>query len=703
MSRIKSEKVLENENGPKGLENTQQDMGEIIPEKPRVAVKRVDKYFDKQSMKFKYSHTAPAKNLGRMFARYIIVVFKTFTAQGVPDGDEIVIRGDALREALNSNTEDTSIPKIEKTSPLTADQLEHFYHKIPDLRKELRDLENSKDGLEGQELDNVAEKIFQLDAGIQFITEYFSEAIHKKVGLREQGTITFELLWTLFRPGILAYKKNLLGEGCLHRVQRCRYVKTKPPWYYIEASFISFDGEDYGYTHEYDFRIPQFPGQRSISSLPLYPFEFHADREEEEKRLIERAERAFVLNDCAMHMCLYEYKGHALCRAPEKPKSDSEIFMYLGFDDDEIKEMKFNSRGRVIIDPKGFQEFTPTKSIMPEIAIPIARGLFTTEQKLLYSPVLYGFSFGDRIWGAFSVLRLKEVQWKPEIIESLSIPPVNKDFLRSVIQANATKQDKFDDIVQDKGKSLIGLFTGPPGVGKTLTAEVMAEIAERPLYMLSSGELGDNATTVQKALDSALDLGSRWNAVVLLDEADVFLAKRDNQNLNRNAITSVFLRKLEYYQGILLLTTNRLASIDEAFKSRIHIVLEYPHLDTAARREIWNTFFNRAPETVDINHGERVRLSKLRLNGRQIKNIVKLAQGYAAEKKQDITADTVQRALQFSGFALGEVGGTHQIISVTRFFLILIALPCLIYIIALYFNSLSPTALISVTDWIWGI
>ncbi|KAF3141823.1 hypothetical protein TWF594_005881 [Orbilia oligospora] len=578
-------------------------------------------------MKFKYSHTAPAKNLGRMFARYIIVVVKTFTAQGVPDGDEIVIRGDALREALNSNTEDTSIPKIEKTSPLTADQLEHFYHKIPDLRKELRDLENSKDGLEGQELDNVAEKIFQLDAGIQFITEYFSEAIHKKVGLREQGTITFELLWTLFRP----------------------------------------------------------------------------DREEEEKRLIERAERAFVLNDCAMHMCLYEYKGHALCRAPEKPKSDSEIFMYLGFDDDEIKEMKFNSRGRVIIDPKGFQEFTPTKSIMPEIAIPIARGLFTTEQKLLYSPVLYGFSFGDRIWGAFSVLRLKEVQWKPEIIESLSIPPINKDFLRSVIQANATKQDKFDDIVQDKGKSLIGLFTGPPGVGKTLTAEVMAEIAERPLYMLSSGELGDNATTVQKALDSALDLGSRWNAVVLLDEADVFLAKRDNQNLNRNAITSVFLRKLEYYQGILLLTTNRLASIDEAFKSRIHIVLEYPHLDTAARREIWNTFFNRAPETVDINHGERVRLSKLRLNGRQIKNIVKLAQGYAAEKKQDITADTVQRALQFSGFALGEVGGTHQIISVTRFFLILIALPCLIYIIALYFNSLSPTALISVTDWIWGI
>ncbi|TGJ75217.1 hypothetical protein EYR41_002157 [Orbilia oligospora] len=269
-----------------------------------------------------------------------------------------------------------------------------------------------------------------------------------------------------------------------------------------------------------------------------------------------------------MHMCLYEYKGHALCRAPEKPKSDSRIFMYLGFDDDEIKEMKFS----VGLHPR-----------------------------------------------AFSVLRLKEVRWKPEIIESLSIPPVNKDFLRSVVQANATKQDKFDDIVQDKGKSLIGLFTGPPGVGKTLTAKVMAEVAERPLYMLSSSELGDNATTVQNPLDSALDLGSRWNAVVLLDEAGVFLAKRDNQNLNCNAITSVFLRKLEYYQEILLLTTNRLASIDEAFKSRIHIVLEYPNLDTAARREIGNTFFNRAPETVDINHGERVRLSKLRLNGRQLK------------------------------------------------------------------------------------
>jgi hypothetical protein len=71
---------------------------------------------------------------------------------------------------------------------------------------------------------------------------------------------------------------------------------------------------------------------------------------------------------------------------------------------------------------------------------------------------------------------------------------------------------------------------------------------------------------------------------MLLDEADVFLMKRDWAKVNRNSLVLVFLRKLEYYSGILFLTTNRAGTIDEAFKSRIYILLRYPSIDSASTK-----------------------------------------------------------------------------------------------------------------------
>jgi SpoVK/Ycf46/Vps4 family AAA+-type ATPase len=158
------------------------------------------------------------------------------------------------------------------------------------------------------------------------------------------------------------------------------------------------------------------------------------------------------------------------------------------------------------------------------------------------------------------------VHWDDRIIHSLVLPDGRKAFIKSLIRHYGARSDAlgFDDFVRDKGKGLIGLLSGPPGVGKTLTAEAVAEIARRSLYTISSGEMGHATTSVQEALLSVAEIARTWKAVVLLDEADIFLAKRDS-NLEKNSITSVFLRLLEYFQGILLLTTNRIQTIDEAF------------------------------------------------------------------------------------------------------------------------------------------
>jgi AAA+ superfamily predicted ATPase len=151
--------------------------------------------------------------------------------------------------------------------------------------------------------------------------------------------------------------------------------------------------------------------------------------------------------------------------------------------------------------------------------------------------------------------------------------PSLKSVIYQLVTAHSTDSADFDDFVKGKGKGLIGLLFGPPGSGKTLTAEAVAETAKMPLYMVSSGALGHDPVDIQHRLSGILKLASHWKAVLLLDEADVFLAERTLTNIERNAIVSIFLRELEYYQGILLLTTNQAQVIDEAFQSQFS--LEY--------------------------------------------------------------------------------------------------------------------------------
>lgn len=167
------------------------------------------------------------------------------------------------------------------------------------------------------------------------------------------------------------------------------------------------------------------------------------------------------------------------------------------------------------------------------------------------------------------------------------------------------------------------------GTGKTLTAEAVAEEIRRPLYSVSADELGSNAYGVETALTEAFERAARWQAVLLLDEADVFLGARTSADMAHNSVVAVFLRKLEYFQGLVFLTTNRHTAFDDAFRSRIHVHLRYADLSRAARLAVWKRFLVTADETsqtgVEVDEAEIEELASRNLNGREIRNIVKTA------------------------------------------------------------------------------
>jgi SpoVK/Ycf46/Vps4 family AAA+-type ATPase len=220
-----------------------------------------------------------------------------------------------------------------------------------------------------------------------------------------------------------------------------------------------------------------------------------------------------------------------------------------------------------------------------------------------------------------------------------------RNLIHSLVKSHRNGTETFDDVVSGKGKGLVGLLSGNPGVGKTLTAEVIAEVTKRPLYMLSAGELGTQVYDVEKKLDMVLEVTKQWGCVLLIDEADVFLQERDGLDLERNAMVSVFLRRLEYFQGVLIMTTNRKRTIDPAFDSRIHFKLHYADLSPESRSTIWKNCLTNIPVELpkaELKDDEWQQLANLKLNGRQIKNAVACAVSIAVEEKTPLTLKGIQ-------------------------------------------------------------
>lgn len=248
---------------------------------------------------------------------------------------------------------------------------------------------------------------------------------------------------------------------------------------------------------------------------------------------------------------------------------------------------------------------------------------------------------------------IRDIKWdKSTFDQRLVLREEKKELIRALISVHLGKKSSVKaDFMDGKGEGLIILLHGGPGTGKTLTAESVAEFAERPLYRVTCGDIGTDPESVEKYLESVLFIGSTWGCVVLLDEADVFLEKRTEMDMQRNALVSVFLRVLEYYDGILILTTNRIGTFDEAFKSRVQLALHYPNLDEDGRYEVWSNFMDSLADGGESASFEEIKkklsmLARHPLNGRQIRNTINTARQVARYKDEPLRYVHIDQALR---------------------------------------------------------
>jgi SpoVK/Ycf46/Vps4 family AAA+-type ATPase len=291
--------------------------------------------------------------------------------------------------------------------------------------------------------------------------------------------------------------------------------------------------------------------------------------------------------------------------------------------------------------------------------------VFTEEELLIASPVVLGFAFSEKAWLEFSLSGINEIDWNERAYESLVLPKNQKHVVKALVSSHKFHAaETIDDVVQGKGRGLVFVLHGPPGVGKTLTAEGVAEDLRCPLYAVSMGELGTDSNRLEQMLQQVMDIAHSWGAVLLLDEADVFLEKRQHQDVHRNALVSIFLRLLEYFQGILFLTTNRVETFDEAFQSRIHVALKYEELTSSAQKKVWKEFIEKVRimqgiEVMPFTDSDYDYLARRRLNGRQIKNAVRTAQALALHEEFKLSMEHIKRVLEVAeSFEQDLKGGT---------------------------------------------
>jgi hypothetical protein len=267
-------------------------------------------------------------------------------------------------------------------------------------------------------------------------------------------------------------------------------------------------------------------------------------------------------------------------------------------------------------------------------------------------PVFEMFDLDEHADYRVHVNNVEPYVYDDTVDQKLVLPKDVKDFLEILIEHS---RNKFEDIVKGKEGGTIVLIEGLPGTGKTLTAEVYSEKMHRPLYKVQSSQLGISAVEVEEKLKNVLHRAERWGAILLIDEADVYIHER-GENIYQNAIVGVFLRVLEYYRGVLFMTTNRGTLTDDAIISRTTARFEYEMPGEDDQISLWMVMSDQ--NKVGLTREEIVEIVERlpNLSGRDIKNLLKLAMVMSANTGDRVTLKTIEFVSKFKQSGQKRIG-----------------------------------------------
>ncbi|KXH27776.1 hypothetical protein CNYM01_06680 [Colletotrichum nymphaeae SA-01] len=506
----------------------------------------------------------------------------------------------------------------------------HYWEKLNQTHS------SSEESFESKESDRKIQ-LEHLGVLIEYLTPIVKkqlETIQRRLG-QDSPTTTWDDLWYLLRPGSQSYCKwDGHWMGCvIEDTTKCPPDEEDnlPERWEVKIWFLSMHWS-YGTlipaSHTID--IPKFEGEKKVGQLDVYPEQyFEGDRKKD-----------------------FEIRGDQICDMLWNGHK------YANYDGELMSNKKMKYKGQIILSAFGDQAIQfeedkwafdmdpePVDKARPangssEVLQPLwldptkdSRDSLTVAHKFIICPVVAGFTLPAKTWVSAHVGNIQDLA-QEEVPEAI-VSSEKLKIIKALAERQMSPKPWSADYIKNKGEGVVILLHGPPGVGKTYTVESIAMRKRQPLISLSTSDLRTRTTTLEEELTRWFKMADKWRAILLIDECDLFLERREKKDFARNAIVSAFLGKIEYFGGLLFLTTNRVGHIDDAFMSRVHAVIGFDPLDGTRREKIWDsllTKLNRERKgVIRISNGAKKFLKTPEVleytdwNGREIRNAFQTA------------------------------------------------------------------------------
>ncbi|KAK7424337.1 hypothetical protein QQX98_000605 [Neonectria punicea] len=543
-----------------------------------------------------------------------------------------------------------------------------------------------------------------------FVRERTRKAVEAERDRHARGYVTFDMLWLLYKPGSdVYYDLYNIGEHEPYIVMSMEFKLTNGTTNSYDIDFWNLDADSNRVgPMKSTLTVGRFAGEKAIVSLRAYPCEYirflddvgEGDAEAITQHFMNRGKKWYKFR---REVRSYRFDGHTTTfpRRAFTSLAMVDPIQYAFWSGEERRSLlpgvTHPSGPLKICSCERCEDRIYRHAVKPKFAgysdiNPLVVEELTDHQYFLCDQMVEAFLFKLRSWRFLHVDGFQEATFDKSLFDRLVMKNETKEYIQRLTQMyirgasqptlqettyftkissvhKNTRRKKADtmwtaDFIKGKGEGLTILLHGRPGVGKTYTAECIADFTERPLLSLTCSDIGVKPEAIEENLVKWFKLAENWGAIMLIDEADIYMEHRQVQDIERNHLVAGFLRALEYYKGILFLTTNRVGTFDEAFISRIHVQVHYPKFEDEERDRLWDAFFEKLEEdretTMRITQSAKdyvqsKELRALEWNGREIRNAfqvaVALAEAHSQKDKEGrvlIKSDHIKATVQMS-------------------------------------------------------
>ncbi len=396
---------------------------------------------------------------------------------------------------------------------------------------------------EPEDLENYVNTNSHLEMLHSILETELAPTLHTKRDLLRNGVMTTQHAWTIFEPGCHIYTKKD-GYDRLYKLGSMKWeTQNKREVLKLDCEFIDYDGMGFGMSKE-TLTVSGWKGTKKITKLEAFPYMFHEafaimknhGGPMPERDLDAEMEHRGRMFEAYAGFHFVAYKGIALgrvARGEAKFDVDSRIII------DSAASMRYNSKVNLeYIETKETSAGSPHTTAINEVTDDDdcvvldrvkdkppssssgktprihwrSKSALTLEQLVITNNKVRGYSLRDKKWMSFFIDNIQDITWNEDAFDSLVAPQEQKDLVLAFAQAQSKTSIGFDDFIRGKGKGIIMLLTGPPGVGKTLTAESVAEAMKVPLYSIGAAELGTKPQELERKLEDILVMCAKWNA-----------------------------------------------------------------------------------------------------------------------------------------------------------------------------------------------